>query len=88
MMRGVGGLPADIREIEAGESSAKSESAGASSSAQVAAADADKALRAPLALPEAVTLCLAGCHSLVFLDGQLVGDPMVSHFTITLILII
>jgi cation-transporting ATPase 13A1 len=80
VMRGVGGLPTDSREL--GESSAKSESSDAGVSQ-----DVDKILRTPLALPESVTLTLAGCHSLVFLDGQLVGDPMVNFFVFVVFVI-
>ena len=76
VMRGVAGLPADSREGEVGESSTKTDGNDASAR-RSGAQDTDKVLRTPLALPEAVTLTLAGCHSLVFLDGQLVGDPMV-----------
>eukprot|EP00026_Physarum_polycephalum_P000224 Phypoly_transcript_00224.p1 GENE.Phypoly_transcript_00224~~Phypoly_transcript_00224.p1 ORF type:complete len:1213 (-),score=244.37 Phypoly_transcript_00224:27-3665(-) len=73
VMRGVAGLPADSRELELGESSSEK---GDASARQGVTQDADKILRTPLALPEAVTLTLAGCHSLIFLDGQLIGDPM------------
>lgn len=36
----------------------------------------DFQIRAPSALPEMVVLTLAGCHSLIVVDGQLIGDPM------------
>jgi manganese-transporting P-type ATPase len=75
VMRGVAGLPENRVELV---KTAESES-GESSAAlrRTAPQSGDQALCVPLALPEAVTLTLAGCHSLVFLDGQLIGDPMV-----------
>jgi magnesium-transporting ATPase (P-type) len=35
-----------------------------------------KSLSDPTDLPELVEYALAGCHSLVYVEGKLVGDPM------------
>lgn len=73
VMSGVAGLPEDSsRMVENSTDSSSSEKPAKSSSTS----EIDKALRVPLALPEMVVMTLAGCHSLVFLDGQLIGDPM------------
>ena len=36
----------------------------------------DKSLTNPEELPDDTAFVLAGCHSLVYLEGKLTGDPM------------
>jgi manganese-transporting P-type ATPase len=69
VLAGVGGLPIS-------GSGEKNSNSSASSVVESTASKSSLSLVAPQNLPDEVTYVLGGCHSLVHLDGELVGDPM------------